>query len=171
AEPLLALVRHHLSRNDASAALASAQRAITAFPDDLRVLDAVGDAQMAAGQFEQAIGSLRKVASAEPKNPLPLLRVGEACHAANDDAGARQAFQAVIALTPGDLPAHRGLIALAVSKQAWGEALDEAREVQRLAPQRPEGWRWEGGVQEAQKQWAKALAAYRTAQAKAPSGD
>ncbi len=170
-EPLLALVQHHLARNEASAALAAAQRALTAFPDDTRVLAAIGEAQLASGQYQQAIGSLRKVASAEPKNPLPLLRLGEACHAANDDAGARQAFQAVLALTPNDMPARRGLIALAVRNKAWDEALEDAREVQRLAPQRPEGWRWEGGVHEAQKQWGQALAAYRTAQGKAPSGE
>jgi putative PEP-CTERM system TPR-repeat lipoprotein len=170
-EPLLALVQHHLARNDASPALAAAERALTAFPDDIRVLAAVGEAQSAAGQFRQAIGSLRKVSGAEPKNALALLRLGEAYHAANDDVGARQAFQAVIALAPNDLPAHRGLIALAMRNKSWSVALEDARQVQRLAPQRPEGWRWEGGVYEAQQQWGKALAAYRTAQGKAPTSD
>jgi len=85
--PRLALINHFLGLNNAPAARAAAQEAVAAMPENMQLLDALGRAQMAAGDGQLAISSFGKVAAAQPTNPLPLLQLADA-YAKNKDTAA-----------------------------------------------------------------------------------
>ncbi len=70
------LIAHRLSQRETSSALTAAQDAAAVLPDNLQVLNALGQAQLAAGDVQQAISSFGKVAAAQPTSPQPQLPSG-----------------------------------------------------------------------------------------------
>lgn len=80
-------VRYLLNARDTGAALAAARDATVALPDDPEVLDALGAAQLAAGDWQQAGRSYNRLATIRPNAPeawLGLARL-QLARAAQDD--------------------------------------------------------------------------------------
>lgn len=169
--PVLALVQHHLAVGQAQAALTVARSALVSFPAETELLAALGQAQLAAGEPQQAISSFRKLQSAQPRNPQALLALAQAQRAAGERQAARGTLQQALALAPALLPAHQDVLELALEDRQWPAALALARAQQQRQPQGPQGWLWEGAVHAAQRQWAPAAAALRTAVAKGGGSD
>ena len=91
AAPHLLLVEFHLRNNNAKLALAAAQNAVAALPDSPDVLDALGRAQVAAGESNQAIATYNKLAAMQPASPQPQLRLAGVHLAAKNPEAAAQA--------------------------------------------------------------------------------
>ena len=69
----MAQIDYLLSRRQASAALAVAQEALAALPDYPLLLAALGRAQIASGDLQQAVSTFKKVTSMQPTLPEPIM--------------------------------------------------------------------------------------------------
>jgi cellulose synthase operon protein C len=156
----LALINYLLRSKDFDSALSAAQRADAAMPAHPSVLDALGRAQVAAGQANQAITTFSRLAALRPTDPVVQMRVADANLAARDTAGAIQSLQRAVALGP-DSPALFRLFTLQLQSGKTQEALALARNVQKRHPGHSVGFVLEGDAQRVLKNNDAALAAYR----------
>jgi putative PEP-CTERM system TPR-repeat lipoprotein len=171
AGPRVLLVKHHLAAGEARLALTVAQEAASALPDDPEVLGVLGSAQTAAGDAQQAIGTFNKLAGLQPTSAQPHLRLAEIYFSLSDNAGASRSLKRALEIVPNLLAAQRGLIKTAMAARLPDEALGVARTVQRQRPKEAIGFQLEGDVHATQARWDAAIAAFRTALQKAPSGE
>lgn len=151
----------YLNQNrDQKAALAAAQVADTVIPNEPRVLDVLGLAQLAAGEANQAVETFKRLSSLQPESPLPQLRLAAAGYAAKQVDAPIQALRKALAIRPELLQAQRGIIAMQIAAGKPEEALKEARAVQKARPKEAIGFAMEGDVLESQKKFADAAKAY-----------
>ncbi|MBL8520711.1 MAG: PEP-CTERM system TPR-repeat protein PrsT [Betaproteobacteria bacterium] len=156
----IALVKFHTRAKDARAALTAAQEAARAIPNDARVADTLGLAQMAAGEADKAIETYKRMVDAQPDAPLPLMRLASAQYAAKQVDAPIQALRKALSLKPDLLDAHRDIVAVQVAAGRIDDAIKESRSVQRLHPKSAAGFVLEGEVLAAQKKFADAATAY-----------
>lgn len=161
AAPRVMLVDLHLRNRDAAAALAAAQDGVAALPENAEMLDALGRAQVAAGDANQAIVTFKKVASLQSRSPLPQMRLADAYMLTQDAASARTSLTRALAVAPGFVPAQRALVMLELATGHPEEAKKVARAMQTERPQQPFGYLLTGDVEAFQKNWDAAAAAYR----------
>ena len=161
--PRLALITHLLGARQSKEAVSAAQSADAAISGNVEITDALGRAQLASGERQPALASFRKVASALPRNPMPLVRLAEAHAMVGDLPAAMQVLRQALQLAPNLLSAQQQLIEVAIVSKQWSEALAVARTVQKQRPTSAEGYLWEGSVLASQKRWDAAIAAYQTA--------
>jgi putative PEP-CTERM system TPR-repeat lipoprotein len=159
----VALVNFHLQGADAKSALAAAQQAQAAFPDNPRILELLGLSQLAAGDSNSAIATFGKLEAVAPNSPAPLLRLAGAQLASKDISGAIQSLRKALEINPDLLPVRQQLAALYLQQSKPDAALAEAKVVQKRHPEQPAGYVFEGDVRAVQKQWAAAESAYREA--------
>lgn len=170
-EPRLALIQYHIRAKDNKKALATAQEAQAALPDNPRILDLLGQLQLATGDPNQAQSTFNKLATLQPKSPLPLLRVADSAMIAKNSKDAKQALQKALSLDPGNAEALRRMVGLHISEGRYDEALGVARAAQKQAAKSPIGLMLEGDVLVAQQKWDEAASAYRAGQKKHNSAD
>lgn len=170
-EPRLALIQYHIRAKDNKKALASALEAEAALPDNPRILDVLGQLQLAAGDANQAQSTFNKLATLQPKSLLPLLRVADAAMIAKNSKDTKQALQKALSLDPGNAEALRRMVRLHISEGRYDDALAVARAAQRQAPKSPAGLMLEGDILASQKKWEEAAAIYRSGQKKYSSPD
>ena len=144
--PRLLLVNHLLGQRDAKAALTAAQDASAALPDNVDVMDALGAAQLAAGQNQQAVTTFARLAALRPDRPEPELRLADAHAAANDLPAARRSLNKALQIKPGFLPAQRALVQLALREENPQEALRIAQAMQKIPAQQAAGWLLEADI-------------------------
>lgn len=161
--PRLLLIEHLMSSGDPKAAKSRAEEALAAIPDDPKLLDALGRAQLATGSPQQAIASFGKIAAAQPDQSAVQLRLAEAYLKAGDRGAARASLRRALQITPDMLDAQRQLIVLAMQEKQPADALGTAREVQRQRSKEPVGFALESEVQAATGQWPAAVTAARAA--------
>lgn len=132
--PRLRLTEYLLRRNQFKDALAVAQDAIAAIPDDPRVLDALGRAQGRAGDIEQAVKTFRRVAALLPDSPDPYLRLAELYRAGSLLEQAQTAYRRALDIEPNSAEAQTGLVdtLLLTAKPA-----DVLAQIERLRSARP----------------------------------
>ena len=159
--PRLALVGLYLKSKDAKKAVSAAQDAVVALPDRVEVLDALAQAQQAAGDTNQALASYGKIVQLMPGSPQPYLRMAEFNLAAKAKEEAMQNLRKALELKPDLLAAQRGLIALYLDAKNIPEAQKLVREVKQQRPKEPVGFIFEGDIAAANKDWAGAVSAYK----------
>lgn len=159
----LALVDHHLATYHPQAALVAAQAALAAQPEQFDLLGRLGQAQLAAGQAQQAAGTYSRMVALAPKASAPYLGQAEAQLAAGDLAAAGKTARRLLDIAPGSLSAQRLAITVAVRQQQPAQALALAREVQQQRPEQAVGYLLEGEIQLAQKRFDTAAAVLRQA--------
>lgn len=167
----LSLINNHLVNKQAEPALAAAQQADAALPDQPSILDALGRAQLAAGQRNQALATFNKLAAAQPGNALAHMRVADINLAMKDSEAAIQSLKRAIAAKPDFAPALLRLFALEVQAGRSAEALKLARDLQKRQPAQSMGFVLEGDAHRAQKNNDAALVAYKAALGKAAPSD
>lgn len=167
----LALYRQHVRMGDAKAALAAAQAGAAALPNDLALLETLGQAQMAAGESQQAVATFTKLVTQRPRDPRSLLMLAEAHQQARDAASARRALDRALELDPDFLGARYGLAMLAVEAGRLDEAAAAAKEMQRRRPKAGLGFTTEGDIEVRRRNWKAAVAAYREAMQVEPSSE
>jgi putative PEP-CTERM system TPR-repeat lipoprotein len=136
----LALIAYLGRTKDLKGALAAAQAARTAIPNDPRILDAVGVAQLAAGEANQAITTFNALVSAQPESPAPLLRLARAQTVAKDYDGAIGSLRRALALRPGQVGLQGDIAAVHLAAGHPDEALKEARSLQAARPKAAAGF-------------------------------
>lgn len=173
AEPLarVALINHLLARGEPKDALTAARDAAAALPSNLQVMDALGVAQGAGGDQQQAVSTFTKLAALQPTSPKPQLRLAEAYMATRDLNNAAAAYRRALELRDDLLPAQRALAGIALAQERPQDALAIARTVQKQRPTEGVGQVIEGDAEAARKHWDAALSAYRAALAKDKSSD
>ncbi len=169
--PRIALASALLEQKQTRAALQVATEGASRFPDNGRLQELVGVAELASDNTAQAQAAFTKMASLQPNTVPPLLRMSEVHVARKDFTAAVTQLRKAIALQPEAVPAQAALIT-ALSRAGKGdEALAQARSVQGLMPNEPFGWIFEADLQAAQGNKPAAVAALRTAFAKRPTGE
>lgn len=159
--PRLLLVDFHLRNKDSKLALSAAQNAVAAVPDSPELLDALGRAQQASGDTNQALASFGKVAAMQPLSPVPQLRLAEAHVAAKDTNAAIQSLRKALEIKPDLLEAQSGLVRLSMLSKTYEEAVRVSRTVQKQRPKEAVGYLMEGDVAASQGKWDLAAEAYR----------
>lgn len=165
AETHLRLMEFLLRKRQLKDTLTAAQEAAAALPQDPGLLDIVGQAQMAAGDLEQALKSFQRLASANDRSPVAYLRMAELHRAANQREQAETALKRALEIEPDNVDAQASLLALLTVAKRPAEALDFARALQRRAPGRAGGYLAEGAFHQQMKAPDLALAAYRSGMA------
>jgi putative PEP-CTERM system TPR-repeat lipoprotein len=169
ADARIALVSFWLAKNNTQRGLTAAQAAATALPADERIIATLARAQLATGDFNQAISSFGKVVSMRPGAVQPLMDLADAYAASKDDGKAIETLRKVLTTSPRDWGAQQRLIKLYVKTGNFSEALSMARVLQKQSGSAGVGYGLEGDVQAARKNWPEAAASYRVALEKDPS--
>src|SRR5690606_32907931 len=73
----LAIVQHHLRQREFPRALQVAQKVAAAHPEDARVMETLARAQLAAGDSQQAISALNKLAGLQPRSAQPWVMLAD----------------------------------------------------------------------------------------------
>ena len=164
----LALVTYSMRQGDTKAALAAAQSAQAALPNDPKIVEAVGATQVAVGDLNQALAAYQRLAQLQPENAAALVRLAEIQSRLKDSAGAIETLRKGLAVQPDSAQL---LLALAKNYVVSGrteEAIAEARKLQKERPDRALGFAIEAEVLASQKKWAQAATIYRDALARQP---
>ncbi len=155
------LIDFHLRSKDAKAAVSAAQNAATAIPGSPEILDALGRAQQAAGDLNQAMAAYNKLAGMQPLSAQPHVRLAGVHMAEKNTQAAAQSLRKALEIKLDLLEAQRALIALELAGKRLQEALAIAHTVQKQRPKEAAGYVLEGDISVSQKNWDDALAAYR----------
>jgi cellulose synthase operon protein C len=154
---------------DSKGALAAAQAAVAALPNNIELLDRLGRAQLAAGDREQAKSSFAKIVSLRPDASTGHLGLASTLMAAGDADGAERSVRKAIEKDADSVPAHRMLIAILLRQKQPEKAVEIARQLQKRRPDESVGFLAEGEIEAAHRRWEPAIAAFRSAVAK-PDG-
>ncbi len=148
-----------LRTGDKKTALATAQDLVAAFPNDSTALFMAARAQAAAGDIQQAIATMQKVATQRPESPQPLVALADLQRSMKNDAGAEETLVKALRLRPDLVEARQRLVALKIEQRKIPAALTLARELQTLKPQDAAGYEIEGEIQFAARDWNACIAA------------
>lgn len=166
--PFLVLIGYYAKLKDAKAALAAAQAARSAFPENPQVLEVLGAAQQAAGETNQALETFARVAKLLPQSTAPLMRLAGVQATLKDYDGAIDSLHKVIAMQP-DLPsAWLALASIYVAANRAGDGIANARKLQKAYPTRAVGFGLEGQLLLSQKKPAEAVIAFREGLSREP---
>jgi cellulose synthase operon protein C len=171
AAPRLLQIEHHLAQKKVKEAREAAEDAVAAVPDNLALLDALGRAQLASGEVQQAITAFRKAAAAQPNLPQPQLRLADAYVLAKDLPAAAQSLRRALELSPRLLAAQRGLVQVALADKRPDDALAMARTVQKERPTEAIGWLLETDVHTSRRAFDPAIVSMRGALERAKTTD
>ena len=169
--PRLLLIELHLRTNETKLALAAAQSAVSALPSSMELLDALGRAQQASNDLNQAIATYNKLVAEQPLSPQAHLRLALIQIANKNNQAAEQSVRKALELKPDYLEAQRSLIFLDLEAKRYQDALKLARTIQKQRAESAVGFSFEGDIYSAQKDWASAVAAYRAGLKLAPSAE
>jgi len=166
AAPRLALVSLLVNKQDLKQAAAVAQEGVIANPDSAELVDALGQVQQAQGERQSAITSFNKLVTLQPRSPLGQLRLADLYMSSGQAADRDQAAGALKraqAIAPGDAELAEKVTGKALAIGRPEVALQAAKGLQVARPGFGLGWKLEGDVARARKDWSGALAAYRKA--------
>lgn len=159
--PRLLLIDFYLRDKNAKQALSTAQDAVATNPDSPELLDALGRAQQASGDLNQAMASYNKLAGMQPLSPMPYLRLADVQMAAKDKEGAAASLRKALVIKPDFQQAQRGTIMLDMDSKNIPGALATAKTMQQQNAKDAVGYVLEGDIYASQKNWDNAAGAYR----------
>ena len=133
--------------------------ALAAIPWDLTILDAAGQAQMRAGDIEQAATTFRKLATAAPTSPTPYLRLAELYAASGKRDQAESALGKALEIAPQSVEAQQALIGLYLSSSDQPGTVERIRRITQRNPKDALGYVVEAEYHVRRKDTDAALAA------------
>jgi putative PEP-CTERM system TPR-repeat lipoprotein len=169
--PRFVLTELFIARNDLEKALVSGRDLMNIAPQDPRVIELMGRVHFANKDPQNAAALFRRAAALNPSAANVHLRLGEALLAANDDAGARIAFEEAIKLQPELQPAWTERVRLEAQKVGGPAALQVAERLRQQYPNAMPGDLMVGDLQLAFNRLPEARAAFESALQKGPSSD
>lgn len=161
--PNLAIVQHHLRQREFPRALQVAQKVAAAHAEDPRVVETLARAQLAAGDSQQAISALNKLAGLQPRSAQPLVMLADVQRSLKNNEAAEQALHRALSIAPDAGEAQQRLIAVLLEGGKRDAALKVARDAQTRQPKLATGYLLEGEIHGAASKWAEAAGAYRKA--------
>ncbi len=170
-EPKLRLIELSLRKRQTKQALSYAQEALVAFPGDPKVLEAVGGAQVLAGDVEQAVSTFRRLAGAVPNAALPYVRLAQVYSLQNQTDAALTAARKAVELDPRNSVAQQALVDLLVAARRPQEAADYVRRQRELRPNDPGSYTLEAAYHMRQRAVDSALASLREGVSRTRSSD
>jgi putative PEP-CTERM system TPR-repeat lipoprotein len=161
--PKIILVSYYIKNKNFKLALTTAQNAVSALPENADVLDALGRAQQASGDTNQALSTYNKLAAMQPSSPQPFMRMAEINFAAKNNDSAIQNVNKALELKPDFVAAQQALILLNNASGKYQESVAVARSIQKKTPKSAIGYMLEGDIYAQQKKWDDSLSAYKMA--------
>jgi len=158
-----------LQKRQFKEALSVAQDAVSAMPNDTRILDAVGRAQLEAGSVEQAVNTYRRLIGLDPKSVLPYVRLSDVYQSAGKLKEAEVILKRALDVQPDLPPAQAALLKLLFKSNQPKEALAYALKVQRDRPGSDSGYVLEAACHMNAKTPDAAVAALRKGLARNPA--
>lgn len=159
--PRLQLVELLLAKKQFKEALAVAQEATAALPNDPSLLDVLGRAQMLAGDTQQATSTFRKYASVDPKAARPHLLMADLASSTGSREGAIASLRRALEAEPSNDLAQARLMDLLSADGKPKDALQMARDMQQRSPGAASGYLLEGAIHRRIKAPGPAAEAYR----------
>jgi len=165
-----ALIAYHFGGNQFDAALAAAQAATVALPENLELLELLGRCQIRVRQPSQALATYGKIANVYPKSPRGHLGMADVYLSTNELDLAQRSISRALELAP-NLPEAQGqAVVVALRRRQHDAALAIARSMQTQRPADTDGLMLEGEIEMNRGRWDAAAAALRQAMAKSGSG-
>lgn len=124
-------------------------------------MDALGRAQLASGDTNQAIETFNKLVAAEPQSVGPLVRLASVYLARKETDKSIEALRRAQKIAPKDPAVARDLVIAYLVAGKSDEALKQAKSYQEANPKSAAGYILEGDTYASSKQWAPAERAYR----------
>jgi putative PEP-CTERM system TPR-repeat lipoprotein len=159
--PRLLLIDFYLRSKDVKSAASAAQNGVATIPNSPELLDSLGRTQQAAGEFNQAIATFKKLVGMQPLLPQPHMRLAEVHLAAKNKEAAGNSLRKALEIKPDLLAVQRALIALDLDGKRVSDAVKTALNVQKQRPKEAVGFILEGDINASQKSWDAAATAYR----------
>ena len=156
-------------QGDGKTAVANAQAALAAIPNDPQLTDALGASLASSGDLARATETYKRLVQLQAENPVALLRLAAVQMAAKDYAGAADSSRRALALRADLAVAWTTLAKSLLLSGKPDAAIAEARKVQKEHPDKAFGYLLEGEVLAAQKKWGDAAKAYEAALARQAS--
>ncbi|MFT5390433.1 MAG: putative PEP-CTERM system TPR-repeat lipoprotein [Gammaproteobacteria bacterium] len=151
------------ARRDPQGALTFATAARALSPNNLSVLLTLGQAQLAAGEFESSLATLEKVAKGRPNSAQARVWLAQAQLGTSNAKGAMASLEHAIKLQPQLAGARRMMATLLRDAGKLDAALGQAKQLQGARPKSPAGYQLEGELLEGQRRYRGALKAYARA--------
>ena len=167
--PHAALIELHLRTGDQKMALEAAKNAVATVPENVDLLDRLGQVNLARSDTGMAMAAYTKMRDLQPKSPLPHMRMAEAHLAAKDYDAAGDSVRRALKLAPKSVEAQSIAIIVAIRKKQPAQALAIAQAVQAQRPNDPVGYKLEGELGLTLRTYDAAAAAFRKALSKSES--
>jgi len=164
----LAKVNYLLGQRKVQEGVTAAQTAVAALPDSVQLLEALGRAQLAAGDANQALGSFGKLAQLQPTATRPLILQAEAYAASKNWGSARGNLEKALSMEPGSRAIMLGLVTMDARAGNIDRAITSARDIQKLYPNDPMGYAAEVDIYAREKRLKDAEATLRAGLQKVP---
>lgn len=161
AGPRLQLVELLLLKKQFKEALAAAQEATAALPNDSSLLDALGRAQMLAGDTQQATSTFRKLASVDTKSSRPHVLMADLMNSTGNRDGAIASLRRALEVDPTNDGVQVRLMDMLSASGKPKDALQMARDMQLRNQASAIGYLLEGAIHRRVKAPAAAVDAYR----------
>jgi putative PEP-CTERM system TPR-repeat lipoprotein len=168
--PKLRLVQYYGQNRDFRKAVAVARELNGTVPNEPRVLEALGQAEVAAGDGIAAVSTFRRLVALAPKAPRAYALLAGAQAASNDRGEARSNYEKALELDANYIPAYMALVELESREGNPEKALKLAATLKEKQPKAAVGDMLTGDVHMRAKAYGKAVAAYEDALKKEDTG-
>lgn len=158
----MVLIGFHVQGNNLDLALKAAQEANAAISSNVRLIEALGDLQLATKAPDQAVTTLARAVELAPQSAQLLVRLADAQSAQGSTEAALQSLRKALALQPGSLDVQVRIAAIQSRGGHTADAVKSAKDVQKQQPAQAAGYLLEGDLYAREKKWNEAIAAYRT---------
>lgn len=167
--PRLLLIDHYLTHNDYKPALTVAQAGEPIFGKSPELMDALGRAQMASGETNQAVNTFNQLAALTPTSPGPQMRLAGLYTSINKPDEAIKSYQSALKIKPDLLAAQSALVAIDAVANRPQQAIAMARTVQQQRPNVADGFMLEAMVETTRRNFDAALGLYQRVLKRFPS--
>jgi putative PEP-CTERM system TPR-repeat lipoprotein len=162
------LVNFYGQRGDLKQAQLAAQDAIAALPNEPRLLELLGQLQLAAGDATLAVGTYTKLVASRPGSVDALMRLARAMVVAKDYDRAIDKLREALLINPELFEANREIVGVYAISGRVDQAAQEIKTLQRRRPDDARVYGLEGDLMAVQKKYPEAESAYKNAQKRAP---
>ncbi|MCX8048432.1 MAG: PEP-CTERM system TPR-repeat protein PrsT [Methylohalobius sp.] len=164
-EPALMLAKYYLAKREALKALEAVRAVAEKHPQDGRVLQILGQTQLAADQAASAVATFQRLVALAAQDPQSHHLLALALAANKDEDKALKALDQALALKSDYVPAASEKVGLLLRQKRYAEASAAAQKLQEALPNQPAGYLLAGEVALQQGRYDQALQAYQRAHA------
>jgi putative PEP-CTERM system TPR-repeat lipoprotein len=162
-ELLIALSVELVAQKRTAEAIPLVQQAVAQQPEDLRLLELLGNLYRNNKDNQQAIETFSRIVRIKPDLAVGHMKLAQVKSELGDHAGAAASFKRAGELEDGKLESRFGMARAMVQEGRRDEALRIARDLQKNQPKNSAGLMLEGDLLASEQRWKEAAAIYRRA--------